>query len=157
MIVKTRKYKLPTGTYIKTGLKNILREQWWVGLIFLAICSMYFVIPSHWWITGALIALVLYFLFWLIQFAGMTQLEQGKILFQKLSYEIDSRQILIKISSKQGMPITWDKIKRASKTKNNLVLIVSKAQFIHLPFKIFNNENQIKFIESILRKKGLLK
>jgi len=157
MIVKTRKYQLPTGTYIKTGLKNIIREQWWVGLIFLAICSMYFVVPSHWWITGALIALVLYFLFWLIQFAGMTQLEQGKVLFQKLSYEIDSRQILIKISSKQGMPITWDKIKRASKTKKNLILIVSKAQFIHLPFKIFNNDNQIKFIESILKKKGLLK
>ena len=157
MIVKTKKYKLETGTYIKIGLLNILKEQWWVSLIYLAICAMYFVIPSWWWIIGATIALVLYVLFWVIQFAGIPQLEQNKILFEKLGYEIDSRQILVKVSSKQGMPITWDMVKRASVNKNDFVLVVSKAQLIHLPFRIFNNENQIKFVETILKRKGLTK
>ena len=157
MIVKTKKYKLTTGTYIKIGLKNIIKEQWWVALIYLAICAMYFVIPSWWWVIGATIALVLYFLFWLIQFAGIPQLEQNKILFEKLGYEIDSRQILVKVSSKQGMPITWDMIKRAVIGKNDFVLVVSKAQIIHLPFRIFNNDNQVKFVETILKRKGLIK
>ena len=157
MIVKTKKYKLETGTYIKIGLLNILKEQWWVFLIYMAICAMYFVIPSWWWIIGATIALVLYVLFWVIQFAGIPQLEQNKILFEKLGYEIDSRQILVKVSSKQGMPITWDMVKRASDNKNDFVLVVSKAQLIHLPFRIFNNENQIKFVETILKRKGLTK
>jgi hypothetical protein len=157
MIVKTKKYKLETGTYIKIGLLNVLKEQWWVFLIYLAICTMYFVIPSWWWIIGATIALVLYFLFWLIQFAGIPQLEQNKVLFEKLGYEIDSRQIMVKVSSKQGMPITWDMIKRASIRKKDFVLVVSKAQLIHLPFRIFNNENQVKFVETILKRKGLTK
>lgn len=157
MIVKTKKYKLETGTYIKIGLLNILKEQWWVFLIYLAICAMYFIIPSWWWIIGATIALVLYVLFWVIQFAGIPQLEQNKILFEKLGYEIDSRQIMVKVSSKQGMPITWDMVKRASVNKNDFVLVVSKAQLIHLPFRIFNNENQIKFVETILKRKGLTK
>lgn len=157
MIVKTKKYKLETGTYIRIGLKNIFKEQWWVLLIYLAICAMYFVIPSWWWIIGASIALVLYFLFWLIQFAGIPQLEQNKILFERLGYEIDSRQILVKVSSKQGMPITWDMIKRAAVGKNDFILVVSKAQIIHLPFRIFNNDNQIKFVETILKRKGLVK
>ena len=157
MIVKTKKYKLETGTYIKIGLLNILKEQWWVFLIYMAICAMYFVIPSWWWVIGASIALVLYVLFWVIQFAGIPQLEQNKILFEKLGYEIDSRQILVKVSSKQGMPITWDMVKRASVNKNDFVLVVSKAQIIHLPFRIFNNENQIKFVETILKRKGLTK
>jgi hypothetical protein len=157
MIVKTKKYKLETGTYIRIGLKNIFKEQWWVLLIYLAICAMYFIIPSWWWIIGASIALVLYFLFWLIQFAGIPQLEQNKILFEKLGYEIDSRQILVKVSSKQGMPITWDMIKRAAVGKNDFILVVSKAQIIHLPFRIFNNDNQIKFVETILKRKGLVK
>ncbi len=157
MIVKTKKYKLGTGTYIKLGLKNILKEQWWVFLIYLAICAMYLVIPSWWWIIGASIALVLYILFWLIQFAGIPQLEQNKVLFEKLGYEIDSRQILVKVSSKQGMPITWDMIKRASIGKDDFVLVVSKAQLIHLPFRIFNNDNQVKFVETILKRKGLIK
>lgn len=157
MIVKTKKYKLETGTYIRIGLQNIIKEQWWVILIYLAICAMYFVIPSWWWIIGASIALVLYFLFWLIQFAGIPQLEQNKILFEKLGYEIDSRQILVKVSNKQGMPITWDMIKRAAVGKNYFVLVVSKAQIIHLPFRIFNNDNQVKFVATILKRKGLVK
>ncbi len=157
MIVKTKKYKLETGTYIKIGLQNILKEQWWVSLIYLAICLMYFVIPSLWWIIGGTIALVLYILFWVIQFAGIPQLEQNKVLFEKLGYEIDSRQILIKVSNKQGMPITWDMVKRAAIGKNHFVLVVSKAQLIHLPFRIFNNDNQVKFVETILKRKGLIK
>ena len=156
MIVKTKKYKLETGTYIKIGLKNIFKEQWWVLLIYVAICAMYFIIPSWWWVIGATIALVLYGLFWLIQFAGIPQLEQNKVLFEKLGYEIDSRQILVKVSNKQGMPITWDMIKRATVGKDEFVLVVSKAQIIHLPFRIFNNDNQIKFVETILNRKGLL-
>lgn len=157
MIVKTKKYKLETGTYIKLGLQNILKEQWWVLLIYLAVCAMYFVIPSLWWVIGGTIALVLYILFWVIQFAGIPQLEQNKVLFEKLGYEIDSRQIMVKVSSKQGMPITWDMVKRAAIGKNYFVLVVSKAQLIHLPFRIFNNDNQIKFVETILKRKGLLR
>ncbi len=157
MIVKTKKYKLETGTYIKLALKNILKEQWWVFLIAIAIMCGYFFIASHWWITGALIALTLYILFWLIQFAGVTQLEQNKILFEKLSYEIDSRQVLIKVNTKQGMPMTWNNIKKASIGKDHFLLIVSKAQLIHLPFRIFNSDNEKKFIETILRRKNYIK
>lgn len=157
MIVKTRKYKLETGTYIKLAMKNILREQWWVGLIALAIMCGYFWIASIRWIIGALIALVLYILFWLIQFAGVTQLEQNKILFEKLSYEITSQQILIKVNPKQGMPMTWANIKKTDLNKDAYVLYVSKAQLIHLPFRIFNSENERKFIETIMRRKGLIK
>lgn len=157
MIVKTKKYKLETGTYIKLAMKNILREQWWVFLIALAIMCGYFWIPSLWWIFGALIALILYILFWLIQFAGVTQLEQNKILFDKLSYEITSQQVLIKVNPKQGMPLNWNNIKKADALKDAYVLYVSKAQLIHLPFRIFNTDNERKFVETILRRKNYFK
>lgn len=156
MIVKTKKYKLETGTYIKIGLKNILKEQWWVILIALAIASGYFFIASWWWISMAILAYVLYLLFWVIQFAGIPQMEQNKVMFEKLSYEIDSRQILMKVNPKQGMPIKWDMIKKAQITKDAFVFIMSKAQFIHLPFKIFNTENEKKFLETILKRKGYI-
>lgn len=157
MNIRTKKYQLQTGTYIKTALAAVLKQQWWVFLIYLGICAGYLVIPNWWWVIGASIALVLYFLFWLIQFAGVTQLEQGKPLFQKLSYEINSQQILIKLNSKQGMPMKWDQIKRAKKGKEAFVLFVSKAQLIHLPFRIFNSENEVKFLETVLKRKGYLK
>lgn len=157
MNVKTKKYKLETGTYIKLGLINIIQDQWWIGLIFLAICGGFFFIPSYWWFIGAGIGLVLYILFWVIQFTGVTQMEQSKILFERLGYEINSQQVLIKVSAKQGMPIKWDNIKKAKVGKNYILLVVNKVQLIHLPFRIFNTENERKFIETILKRKGYTK
>ncbi|MEP2773308.1 MAG: hypothetical protein ABJH05_14245 [Fulvivirga sp.] len=157
MIVKTKKYKLESGTYIKLALKNVLKQQWWVFLIAAAICAGYLWIPNMWWFIGTGIALVLYLLFWLIQFAGVTQMDQTKMLFEKLSYEINSQQVLIKLNAKQGMPLKWDQIKRASVGKNAISLVVNKAQIIHLPYKIFNSDNERKFVESILKRKGLIK
>ncbi len=157
MIVKTRKYKLPTGTYIKMGMLNTLRQQWWVFLIAIAICCGYFIIPNMWWFIGTGIALVLYLLFWLIQFAGVTQLDQTKMLFEKLSYEITSQQVLIKLNERQGMPLKWDQIKRAQAGKDHYLLVVNKAQLIYLPFKIFKTDNERKFVGTILKRKGFIK
>lgn len=156
MIVKTKKYKLESGTYIKMGLVNVLKEQWWVILIAVAIACGYFWIASWWWISMAILAYLLYLLFWVIQFAGVTQMEQNKVMFEKMAYEIDSRQILMKLNTKQGMPINWNMIKKVETTKDAFVLTMSKAQFIHLPYKIFNSENDKKFVETILRRKGYL-
>jgi YcxB-like protein len=157
MIVKTKKYKLETGTYIKEAMVNVLIKQWWVSLIVLALCSGYLIIPNLWWFWGTAIAVILYLLFWVIQFTGVTQLEQSKILFEKLSYEISSQQVLIKLSSKQGMPIKWDQIKTAKIDKNRIVLIVNSAQMVYLPFKVFKTENERKFVETILKRKGYIK
>lgn len=142
---------------MRAGMRNVLQQQWWVFLIVLAISSMTFVIPSNWWWIGALIAFVLYLLFWVIQFAGVTQLEQSKMLFDKLSYEINSQQILIKVDSKRGMPMKWDMIKKAWMDKNQFVLVVNKAQMMMFPFKVFKTENEVKFVETILKRKGLIK
>ncbi|GGZ20124.1 hypothetical protein GCM10007049_10840 [Echinicola pacifica] len=156
MIVKTKKYKLETKTYVKLGLTNVLKQQWWVILIALAIACGYFWIPSWWWISMAVLAYVLYLLFWVIQFAGVSQMEQNKVMFDKMSYEIDSRQILMKLNAKQGMPINWPMIKKVEVHKDAFLLIMSKAQFIYLPYKIFNTENEKKFVETILKRKGLI-
>lgn len=157
MIVKTKKYALDKKAYMRAGMRNVLQQQWWVFLIVLAISSMTFVVPSNWWWIGALIAFVLYLLFWVIQFAGVTQLEQSKMLFDRLSYEINSQQILIKVDSKRGMPMKWDMIKKAWMDKNQFVLVVNKAQMMMFPFNVFKTQNEVKFVETILKRKGLLK
>ena len=157
MIVKTKNYRLEKKDYIRLAMRNILKRQWWVGLIVIAICLGYAWIPNMWWFIGALIGTALYLLFWWIQFYGVTQLEQGKMLFERLSYEINSQQVLIKLSAREGMPMKWDQIKSASIGKDHFLLMVNKAQLIHLPFRIFNSENERKFVASILKTKGFIK
>lgn len=158
MIVKTKNYKLDKKIYINLALRNILRQQGWIAALgAFALCQMYIWIPSIWWFIGAILGLGLYLLFWWIQFYGVTQLDQGKMLFEKFSYEISSQQIMMKINPREGMPLKWDQIKRASIGKDSFVLFVNKAQLIHLPFRIFNTENERKFLANVLRAKGLIK
>lgn len=157
MIVKTKNYRLEKSDYIRMALRNILMQQWWVSLIVLAICLCYLWIASIWWFIAAFVGAGLYLLFWWIQFYGVTQLEQGKMLFERFSYEITSQQIIMKINAREGMPMKWDQIQSAKLTKDSFVLFVNKAQLIHLPFKIFNTENERKFLNSILKNKGFIK
>jgi hypothetical protein len=157
MIVKTKNYRLEKNTYIRTAFISILKQQWWVSLIVLAICSGYIFVPSWWWFFAAFFGAGLFLLFWWIQFYGVTQLEQGKMLFERFSYEISSQQILMKINAREGMPMKWDQIKKAKVGKDYFVLFLNKAQLIYLPFKIFNSDNERKFMTSILKTKGLVK
>jgi hypothetical protein len=158
MIVKTKNYKLDKKTYIGLALKNVLKRQGWMAALgAFVICLGYIWVPSIWWFVAAILGLGLYLLFWWIQFYGVTQLEQGKMLFEKFSYEINSQQIIMKINAREGMPLKWDQIGRAEIGKDAFVLFVNRAQLIHLPFKIFNTENERKFLASILKNKGLAK
>jgi hypothetical protein len=47
-------------------------------------------------------------------------------------------------------------IKTAKKTNDAYLLSLSKAQFIHLPFRIFNNPNDLKMMDAYLKRKNLL-
>ena len=160
MIVKTKNYKLDKQTYIRLALKSILKKQGWIAAVAAVVICLGYFIPgaaSIWWFIAAFIGSGLYILFWWIQFYGVTQLEQGKMLFEKFSYEISSQQILMKINPREGMPMKWDQIQSAVIGKDFFALFVNKAQIIYLPFKIFNTENERKFVASILKTKGLVK
>lgn len=157
MIVKTKHYRLDKKIYIRLALKNVLKKQGWIAALgFIVICCGYFWVPGIWWFISAVIAGGLYILFWWIQFVGVTQLEQGKVLFEKFSYEISSQQILMKLNPKEGMPVKWEQIKTAMIGKDYFLLMMSKAQLIYWPFRIFNTDNERKFVLSILKTKGYI-
>ena len=159
MIAKTKKFALAHTTYVGIAMKNIIISQWWLILLIGLVCIIpAFIWPDFdsWFIGLAITAPLLYLLFWLIQFAGATRLKEFEMIFQKLSYEIDSRQILMKIKANQGSQIPWSMIKKAKKGKNHFVLIMSKAQLIYLPFNVFSSKQHVQFVESILKRKELL-
>ena len=157
MIIRTKKFQMNKSQYIKKGFFNLLIEQWWVLIIYLGICGMYYFIPSLWWIIGGSIALFLYLIFWLIQFFGVTQVEQSSYMFERLSYEISSNQLMMKINNKQGMPIKWETIKKVKIQSDGFLFKLNVVQFIIFPFRVFNNENEIRFLKSILNRKGYVR
>jgi hypothetical protein len=159
MIVKTKKYQLPKKTYTKLALTQLLKKQWWYIAGPIVFGCIAFALPAYkwWFIIIAILAAVLYILFWVIQFVGVTQLPQNQIMFDKLAYEIDSRQVLIKVDPRRGSAITWETIKEAYIQKDAFLLMVNKAQLIYLPYKIFNSDHEVKFVETILKRKAFIK
>jgi hypothetical protein len=77
-------------------------------------------------------------------------------MFERLTYEIDSRFVVIKLNAKQGMQMNWDMIKSAEKNKDAFLLVVNKAQFLYFPFSMFNSDHDLKFMEALLKRKNLL-
>jgi hypothetical protein len=53
--------------------------------------------------------------------------------------------------------IKWDMVQSAFKNKEAYVLVMGKHQYLYLPFAIFNSDNDLRFLESLLRRKELLK
>jgi hypothetical protein len=162
MIIKTKKHALDKNLYIKTSLIHHMKTQWYWLLIPLAVFILGLILhftgvyKNIWIPIVSVIGAILYVAFWGVQFMGVTQLEQNKQLFDKFIYEIDSRQILAKINAKEGGIIKWDMIKSVEKTEKDYLLHISKGQFLQFPFSIFTSDNDLRFFESILKRKELL-
>ena len=156
---KTKKYQVPVNTYVKIGMMNVIRDWWWAFLVPLAFILIGLIIGGAWaWGLGitALVITILYLIFWGAQFYGLSQVPQGKMLFEKLAYEFEQKQIKILKSQKEGMMMPWENIKKVMKTKDAYILKLSLVQYIHLPFSIFQTENDLKFTQKLFERKNLL-
>lgn len=175
--IRTKKYQLEKDLYTNLALKQVWKREWWYALIPLVL----FLLPaafsfSWWWVAIAVVVTILYILLRSAQVMGVTQMEQSNPLFEKLSYEIDSRQILLKRNEREGMALNWDMIEKARQQDEAFFLWLqapSGAQlpggwrgwlartfqvpvFLHLPHRIFNSANDIKMMESLLKRKNLI-
>lgn len=160
--IRTKRYALDTKKYIGLAMRHFVKSQLkWVllpvALILInAILNLTDVYPNIWIYVTILVGVVGYLLFWVIQFTGITQLEQYKPMFEKYIYEIDQRQILMKINAKEGGVMKWDMIKEGYKNKDAYVLVLSRGQFIYLPYTVFNSEHDMKLFDRILKQKNLI-
>ena len=184
MIVKTKKYALDQKTYVNIALRQWVKDNWkWafvpLALILLnVVLSLTNVYPNYWIYIVIVLLTVLYVVFWAVQITGISQMEQSKALFDKYVYEIDSRQILMRINAKEGGILKWSQIDSVIKDKEAYILFLNnadamanakaswiakivtkglaKAQFIYLPFSIFTSDNDLRFTDALLKRKGLL-
>lgn len=156
MIVKTRKTRLSPSKYIRLALLNILRQQWWVGLIAIALSAGLFYMEYQKSAIIPPVLLLLYVLFWFIQFYSLTKMEENQLLFGRLFYEFNKERVIIYLDSKRGMPIDWKHIVAARAGKDHFMLMLSKVQFIHVPYGAFQNQQQVDLVHMLLKGKKLL-
>lgn len=162
MIVKTKKFALDKKKYISLAFsRQIKKVAIWL-LIPLAIAILGMVLHftgtyKNWWIlVTAIIGAILFVVFWYLQFYAATQMDQNAQMFDKFAYEIDSRQIMVKLNKKEGGMIKWDTITSAEKIDEGYILHISRGQFLYFPNQVFNSDHDRKLMESILSRKSLI-
>ncbi|OON71203.1 hypothetical protein B0919_03510 [Hymenobacter sp. CRA2] len=178
MAIRTKKYQLDKETYTRMALMQVWKKDWWQAVIPLVVLSLPAIFSfSWWWIAAAVLVTVLYVLIRSAQVTGVTQLEQGKVLFERLSYEFDPRYIAMRANDKdQPRGMTWDMIERVKREKDAYVLYLKQPDvtdqvsgwratlakvmwvpvFIHVPTRIFNAPKDLTMFENLLRRKNLL-
>ncbi len=162
MVVKTKKFALDKKHYIKKAFVNqISRLKIWflipAAIAILGLVLNFTGVYKNWWILiTAIVGAILFAAFWYIQFYAATQMEQNKQMFDKFAYEIDSRQILVKLNAKEGGVIKWDMVQSAEKDNTGFYLHIARGQFLHFRNDVFNSEHDLKLFESILKRKNLL-
>ena len=155
MIIKTKKTRLTPSKYIRIALLNILRQQWWIILPTVALSAGIYYMEYKKSAIIPPVLLLLYMLFWFVQFYSLTQMEENKLLFGRLFYEINRERIIIFLDSKRGMPIDWKHITSVRIGKNYFMFMLSKVQFIYIPHGAFQNEQQVKLVCTLLKNKKL--
>ncbi|MFD2784318.1 hypothetical protein [Hymenobacter rubripertinctus] len=177
MAIRTKKHQLDTSTYTSLAMARVWRREWWYALIPFAVGLLPVLIwPSWWWLASALVLTLLYVLFRSAQVTGVTQVEQTKPLFEKLSYEFDNKQIVLRRNEKEGMRLTWDMIGTAKREANGYLLSLQTPElpadlvgwkrwmaktfdtpiFLQVPDRIFNSATDQKLFDAMLRRKNLL-
>ena len=157
MKIQTKKYQLDTQLYLRISLLNVNRKWWWAWLVPAAVFIVFALADMIWWGLGVAVTLIiLYWLFWAVQFIGVTQHANSKLFFDKYFYIIDAKQILMMQTPEKGMPIAWDMIKSAKKENDAYLLEISIAQFLHMPFSIFKTEQDLRVMDMFLVRKNLL-
>ena len=157
MEIQTKKYQLDTQLYLRISLLNVNKKWWWAWFVPVGIFLLFAIADLLWWGLGvALTVTILYWIFWAVQFVGITQHAQSKMFFDKYFYVISAKQILMMQTKEKGMPIAWDMIKSVKKEKDAYILELSIAQFLYLPFSIFKTDQDLRVMDMFLVRKNLI-
>lgn len=177
MAIRTKKHQLDTNVYTRLALGRVWRREWWYALIPFAVGLLPAIIwHSWWWLALALGLTLLYVLFRSAQITGVTQVEQTKPLFEKMAYEFDNKQIVLRRNEKEGMRLTWDMIGDVKREANGYLLALKTPElpadltgfkrwmartfdtpiFVQVPDRVFNSTNDQKLFDAMLRRKNLL-
>ncbi|UYZ58286.1 hypothetical protein [Hymenobacter latericus] len=178
LAVRTKKHQLDKNTFTRMALTQVWKRDWWQAVIPLVVLLLPAAFSfSWWWVAAAVLVAVLYVLVRSAQVTGVTQMEQSKVLFDRVSYEFDPRYIAMRSNEKdppRGM--NWETIESVRRDKDAYVLYLKQPDvadqisgwrlwlaklmwvpvFLHIPTRIFNSGKDQQMFENLLRRKNLL-
>lgn len=178
--IRTKKTQLTAERYTEIALKRLWKKQWWVLVALAGFGLVLVLVWPSWWVLAIVLTLaLLHVLFWGVQVTGVTKLEQTKILFERVFYEINPQRFLLKKNDREGAELKWEMFARVDRLPDAYILTFTSTpppgsppasrlqrvltwlgagelQFMVLPFDIFVKPADLKMMDATLRRKNLL-
>ena len=177
LAIRTKKTQLTTDMYTRLVMGEVWKKDWYYALIPFALGLLpALFVHSWWWLALSVVLTVLFVLFRSAQVTGVTQMEQSKPLFERMNFEMDNKQLLLRVGPEKAMQLTWDMIGKARRNADAYLLYLKPGTppadtagwrlwlartfdvpvFLHLLLRVFNSPNDLKLFEALLRRKSLL-
>lgn len=177
LAIVTKKTQFDTNAYTRLAMAEVWRKDWVYALVPFAIGLLPAIVwHSWWWLALSAVLTLLFVLLRSAQVTGVTQMEQSKPLFERMSFEMDQKQLLLRVSKEKAMQLTWDMISKVRRDGDAYLLHLKPGAppegtapwrlwlartfdvpvFLHLPQRVFNSDNDRKLFEALLRRKNLL-
>lgn len=177
LAIVTKKTQFDTNAYTRLAMADVWRKDWVYALVPFAIGLLPAIVwHSWWWLALSAVLTLLFVLLRSAQVTGVTQMEQSKPLFERMSFEMDQKQLLLRVSKEKAMQLTWDMISKVRRDGDAYLLYLKPGAppegtapwrlwlartfdvpvFLHLPQRVFNSDNDRKLFEALLRRKNLL-
>ncbi len=177
LAIVTKKTQFDTNAYTRLAMAEVWRKDWVYALVPFAIGLLPAIVwHSWWWLALSAVLTLLFVLLRSAQVTGVTQMEQSKPLFERMSFEMDQKQLLLRVSKEKAMQLTWDMISKVRRDGDAYLLYLKPGAppegtapwrlwlartfdvpvFLHLPQRVFNSDNDRKLFEALLRRKNLL-
>lgn len=150
--IQTKKIALQPNLYFKILILDRLKRDWWSYLVVVAGIVLSFWI-GRWVGIVSVIAWILYFGFWMLQFYAVRYLPEAGPLFQTTSYNISGKNIVAMVSSKQGFTIEWKAIKKVKQIGEDYILFISRSQFVYIPKVAFSTDADKNVFKLMLQKR----
>ncbi len=177
LAIVTKKTQFDTNAYTRLAMAEVWRKDWVYAFVPFAIGLLPAIVwHSWWWLAVSALLTLAFVLLRSAQVTGVTQMEQSKPLFERMSFEMDQKQLLLRVSKEKAMQLTWDMIGKVRRDGDAYLLYLKPGVppegtapwrlwlgrtfdvpvFLHLPQRVFNSDNDRKLFEALLRRKSLL-
>ncbi len=154
--VKTKEHSMTKGEYLAIIVGNYLRHRWWLFFILWALAIILIIMDDPFAMAFTIVAAfspLIAFLYLLYH----AWTPKNKVFYLPRVIEIDHD--FLSASSPDGgvNRVRLEHFISAKRTSNSFILRLSKLQFVFVPFRAFENNEDEETFGNIIKSKGLLK
>ncbi|TES90770.1 MAG: hypothetical protein E3J87_09290 [Candidatus Cloacimonadota bacterium] len=152
MNIKTKEFQLTKGEYFNIITLKYFKRKWWLFILLFLIAGLLWLLGRFYIALFIFVFTVIYPIFLIVFFWIYSNSKKNKIFYTKRFYEVDNEFLSAYLEDGSLQKTKLDNIIKVVKTSKYYLLYISITQFFYIPFSAFNNAEELKSFDELLKK-----